>query len=191
MEEFSLIRLAQEGDTLAFRSLFEKNKQPVFSIAFHYLKNAEDAEDVLQDTFIKAYHALHKYSPEKGVNFGCWLNRICVNASIDALRRNKVREAHSLDTEEVVDVRANSPRSNPEKTALDKEIRGKIDQALDKLSPKQRMIFILRHYQEYNTREIAEYMNSTEGSVKKHLFRAVDTIKRRLRRLIMENDYGL
>ena len=91
----------------------------------------------------------------------------------------------------MVDARANSPRSNPEKTALDKEIRGKIDQALNKLSPKQRMIFILRHYQEYNTREIAEYMNSTEGSVKKHLFRAVDTIKKRLRRLIMENDYGL
>jgi RNA polymerase sigma factor (sigma-70 family) len=93
MDELSLIRLAQEGDTLAFRSLFEENKQQVFSIAFHYLKNAEDAEDVLQETFIKAYHALHKYSPEKGVNFGCWLNRICVNASIDALRRNKVRES--------------------------------------------------------------------------------------------------
>ncbi len=191
MEELSLIRLAQEGDTMAFRSLFDENKRQVFSIAFHYLKNAEDAEDVLQDTFIKAYHALGKYSPERGVNFGTWLNRICVNASIDALRKNKVRQAHSLDTEEVVDVPANSSQSNPEKSAVDSQIRQKIDQTLNRLSPKQRMIFILRHYQEFTTREIADYMNSTEGSVKKHLFRAVDTIKKRLRRLVMENDYGL
>ena len=86
---------------------------------------------------------------------------------------------------------ANPGHSNPEKSAQNKEIRATIDRALNGLSPKQRMIFSLRHYQEYTTREIAEYLNLTEGSIKKQLFRAVDTLKKHLRRFIQEDRYGL
>jgi len=191
MDEISLIRRAQEGDGPAFRSLFEGNKQRVFSIAYHYLKNAEDAEDVLQETFVKAYHSLSRYRPEKGINFGGWLNRICVNASIDTLRKNKVRDAESLDAQESLYVPANPGHANPEKSAHDKEIRETINRALNRLSSRQRMIFTLRHYQEFTTREIAESLNLTEGNIKKQLFRAIDTLKKHLRRFILEDGYGL
>jgi RNA polymerase sigma-70 factor (ECF subfamily) len=191
MDETGLIRMAQGGDTGAFRALFEDNRQQVFSLAYHYLKNPEDAEDVLQETFIKAYHSLHRYNPDKGASFRGWLNRICVNASIDALRKSKVRDAYSLDAQEAANVHANPHHSNPEKTAQNKEIREKIDQVLDKLSPKQRMIFVLRHYQEYTTREIADYLNSSEGNIKKQLFRAIEILKKRLKRFILEDGYGM
>jgi RNA polymerase sigma-70 factor (ECF subfamily) len=191
MEEQACIRLAREGDTEAFRALFEGHRERVFSLAYHYLKNQADAEDVMQETFIKAYHGLPGYKPDKGLNFSSWLNRICVNASIDALRKCRRKDIQSLENEEVSKLPSPSHSSNPETSARNREIREKVDQALNKLSPKQRMIFTMRHYQEYSIREIAESMDTTEGSIKKHLFRAVETLKRRLRRFVMEDGYGL
>ena len=84
-----------------------------------------------------------------------------------------------------------SNRLGTERVAGNREVRLRIDQALDRLSPRQRMIFTLRHDLGYTTREIALSVGTTEGSVKKHLFRAVDALKKRLRRLAMENGYEL
>ncbi len=161
------------------------------SLAFRYLRNQADAEDVLQETFIKAFHSLPRYNPDKGLNFSCWLNKICINASIDALRRNKAKGTPVTAVEEAADMPDLSNSSDPERTARNREIRERIDGALDKLSPKQRLIFTLRHYQEYSIREIAEHMETTEGSTKKHLFRAVETLKKRLKRFVMEDGYEM
>ena len=86
---------------------------------------------------------------------------------------------------------ATSHASDPERTARSAEIREKIDQALTRLTPTQRMIFTLRHYQEYTTREIAEAVDSSEGSVKKNLFRAVATMRKHLRKYVLEDGYEL
>jgi len=191
MEEQACVRLAQEGDSESFQVLFDGHRERVFSLAYHYLKNQADAEDVMQETFIKAYHGLPGYKPDKGLNFSSWLNRICINASIDSLRKSRGKDVRALDPEEAANTPAPSNSSDPEKSARNREIRERIDQALNKLSPKQRMIFTLRHYQEYSIREIAEHMESTEGSIKKHLFRAVEMLKKRLRRFVMEDGYEL
>jgi RNA polymerase sigma-70 factor (ECF subfamily) len=191
MDETALIRTAREGDGDAFRTLFDAHNGRVLGLAYKYLRNRADAEDVLQETFVRAYRALGTFDSEKSPDFGVWINRICVNCSIDALRRARRRIAQPLEGEALASLSAGAAEDNPERAARSREIRERIDQALDRLSPRQRMIFTLRHDQGYSIREIARTVESTEGSVKKHLFRAVEALKKKLRRYALEDGYEL
>jgi RNA polymerase sigma-70 factor (ECF subfamily) len=187
MDEQALIGLAQAGQKEAFREIFEVHKKRIFSLAYQYLQNVEDAEDAMQDAFIKAYHSLPKYNRASGVNFSSWLCRISVNTSIDLMRKRKIREASPLEDDAGKTVNSNDSRTNPESAAHSQEIREKIDHVLRRLSPRQRMIFILRHYQEFKIREIAEYLNLSEGNVKRQLFRAIGALKEHLKNFLLEN----
>lgn len=189
MNEKALLLQAREGNKEALRLLFEENKKKIFSLAYYYTKNAEDAEDILQETFIKACRFLNKFNFEDGAGFSPWLYRIGINCSIDYLRRNRKGRGKTLEAESLENISSADADSDPEHIQRHKEIREKVDQVLNILSGQQRMVFVLRHYQELSTKEIAEYMNSSEGSVKKQLFRAVQTLKERLKGLIMENEY--
>ena len=191
MDENTLIRTARNGDETAFRALFDAHSGRIFGLAYRYLRNQTDAEDVLQETFIRAFNALGTYDPGKTAGFGLWINRIGINCSIDALRRGRRRSAEPLEGEFMNTLAAWAPEDDPERVARNREVRLRIDQALDRLSSRQRMIFTLRHDLGYTTREIAQSVGTTEGSVKKHLFRAVEGLKKRLRRLAMENGYEL
>lgn len=191
MDEAALIQTAREGDGDAFRSLFDAHNGRVFGLAYKYLRNRADAEDVLQETFIRAYRSLDTFDPDKGAEFSGWLNRICVNCSIDALRRAKRRSAQPLEGETLNTLPSDSPEDDPERAARGREIRLRVEQALNRLSPRQRMIFAMRHDMGYSIREIAAEVGSTEGSVKKHLFRAVDALKTRLRRYALEDGHEM
>ncbi len=191
MDETALIQTARQGDGDAFRSLFDAHNGRVFGLAYKYLRNRADAEDVLQETFIRAYRSLGTFDPAKGADFGVWLNRICVNCSIDALRRTKRRSAQPLEGETLNTVPSDNPEDDPERAARGREIRLRVEQALNRLSPRQRMIFAMRHDMGYSIREIAAEVGSTEGSVKKHLFRAVDALKTRLRRYALEDGHEM
>lgn len=193
MDELALVRLAKDDDKEALRTLFEENKKRIFALAFQYTKNAEDAEDILQETFIKAYRFLDKFDFQNGLSFSPWLYRIGINCSIDYLRRHRkdMDKSAGMENLELENVSSNDSSSDPEHIHQRKEIREKIDQVLNKLSGQQRMVFILRHYQQLSTREIADYMNTSEGSVKTQLFRAVSAVKESLRGLIMESDYEM
>ena len=193
MDEQAVIESAQNGNTEALRLLFEDNRQKIFSLAYQYVKNVEDAEDILQETFIKAYRSLDKFQSRNGTRFSPWLYRIGINCSIDYLRRNKNRRLKHSDTDDLDNFPSGSGKSSsePEHTRDRKEIREKIDQTLNRLSGRQKMIFILKHYQELTTAEIAEYLDCSEGSVKRQLFRAVQTVKQHLKGLIMEDSYEM
>jgi RNA polymerase sigma-70 factor (ECF subfamily) len=191
MDELALVRLAKDGDKEALRTLFEENKRKIFALAFQYTKNAEDAEDILQETFIKAYRFLDKFDFQNGASFSPWLYRIGINCSIDYLRRHKKDKDKNSEFESLENISSNDADSDPEHVRHRKEISEKINHALNKLSGKQRMVFILRHYQQLSTKEIADYMNASEGSVKTQLFRAVSAVKESLRGLIMEKDYEM
>lgn len=193
MDEQAVIESAQNGNTEALRLLFEDNRQKIFSLAYQYVKNVEDAEDILQETFIKAYRSLDKFQSQNGTRFSPWLYRIGINCSIDYLRRNKNRRLKHSHTDDLDNFSSGSGNSSsePEQTRDRKEIREKIDQTLKRLSDRQKMIFILKHYQELTTAEIAEYLDCSEGSVKRQLFRAVQTVKQHLKGLIMEDSYEM
>jgi len=190
MNEENLVKLAQEGNKEAMRALFDDNKKRIFHLAYQYVKNAEDAEDILQDTFIKTFNSLDKYDNQVGSSFSTWLYRIGINCSIDYLRRNK----KSKDTDGMDDfsnIASHNDDSNPEYKSLIKEAREKIEVFLNRLSAKQRMIFILKHYQQLTTKEIAECMNCSEGSIKKQLFRAVGEMKKHFKNFFTENSYEM
>ncbi len=191
MNERAIVQSAQQGDTEAFRMLFEQNRQRIFSLAFQYTKNAEDAEDILQETFIKTYSFLDKFQIGNDTNFSSWIYRIGINCSIDYLRRKKKRKRDFSDWDSVERTYSDDNHSNPENAARLEELREKISILVEMLSPRQRMVFILKHYQQLSIKEIAELLECSEGSVKKQLFRAISAIKMPLKKLLWEKDYGL
>lgn len=191
MNERAIVESAQQGDTEAFRMLFEQNRQRIFSLAYQYTKNAQDAEDILQETFIKTYNFLDKYQTENDTSFSSWIYRIGINCSIDFLRRKKKRGHDFSDWDSVEKTYSDDDFSNPEHSARLEELREKISILVEMLSPRQRMVFILKHYQQLSIKEIAELLDCSEGSVKKQLFRAISSIKNPLKKLLWEKDYGL
>jgi RNA polymerase sigma-70 factor (ECF subfamily) len=191
MDETILIQTARAGNGDAFRTLFETHSGRVFGLAYKYLRNRSDAEDVMQETFVRAYRSLGTFDAGKGVEFGAWINRICANCSIDALRRAQRRSTMPLEGEALAGLSSGTPEDDPERSTRSREIRERIDRALDKLSPRQRMIFTLRHDMGCSIKEIARTVQTTEGSVKKHLFRAVEALKKRLRCCALEDGYEM
>lgn len=191
MEEREAIRLAQQGNTVAFRHLFDSHKNRIFSLAYQYTKNAQDAEDILQDTFIKAFHALPQFRLQDATNFSSWLNRMGCNCSIDHLRRIKIKRDKYYDSDNLTNEPNDASDSNPERSGQIHEVRKTLEQTLTLLPSRQRMIFILRHYQQLNIKEIAEVLECSEGSVKKQLFRAFSVIRKEFRRLFLEADYEM
>lgn len=193
MDESVLIQSVRKGDREALRILYDQNKQRIFALAYQYTKNCEDAEDILQETFIKAFRSLCRFNIQDGTHFSPWLYRIGINCSLDYLRRNKKRKDKNSKIERghLENISPENDYSDPVERRQKNEIREKIDQILNKLSGQQRMVFVLKHYQQLTIKEIAEYMNITEGGVKKQLFRAVSSIRESLKGLISEINYEM
>jgi RNA polymerase sigma-70 factor (ECF subfamily) len=191
MENRELILSAQQGDQEAFYMLFEKNKKKVFGLAFKYTRNKQDAEDILQNTFIKAFKNLNKFHTQKQTSFSSWLYRIGVNCSIDLLR-DKKRIRNNLSDWEAMDHTNPAGRlADPEKKASREDLKNKIELILEDMPPRQKMAFVLKHYQQLKIKEIAEYMQCSEGSVKKQLFRSMKTLKNSLKNFFWEKEYEM
>jgi len=192
MDENALIQMARAGDAAAWRSLFDAHHLKVFNTAYRFLANRTDAEDVLQETFVRAFRGLDGFDASFAGGFSAWISRIGANCSLDALRRKKkTRETVSLEEDAVSPPSDPNHDADPERSSGNREIRARIEEAMAGLSPKQRLIFTLRHYEGYTTREIAGMIDLTEGSVKTHLFRAVGALRRRLSRVALENRHEM
>jgi len=141
---------------------------------------------------MKVFHSLTKFRFEEATNFSSWVYRIAINCSIDHLRRNnKMKRDRHFNNDGIQREPAAELQTNPEYTGQLREVREKLEQMLGRLSSRQRMIFILRHYQQLNTKEISEFLNCSEGSVKKQLFRAIFSIKKDFRSLFPEASYEM
>lgn len=184
IDEHELVTRAQKGDHTAMEELFMRNKEKIFSLAYRCTGNRQDAEDLLQEIFSRAFLALmkNKFNPRANAAFSTWLYRIGINCSISFLRKNKKHYMNHLEPDEDNDPLDNvdSGDPGPEQSALKQEIRDKVNKGLNTLSAKQRMIFVLRFYQGLQVNEIAQYMKCSEGSVKKQLFRAVSKLREKL-----------
>lgn len=155
------------------------NKEKIFGLAFQYVRNHQDAEDLLQEIFFRAFGSLSGFDPGRGAAFSTWLYRIGINVSINFLRKKKLELKHRQAEENCMS-QQDDCRSDPERQLLSREILESVERCLDELSPRQRMIFILKHFQGLKVREISQVMKCSEGSVKKQLFRAVKRLQGKL-----------
>ena len=187
-EDDELIREAQRGQRGSFDALVRRYDQSVLRLALHMLSNEQDAQDVHQEAFLKAYRHLGNFRFE--CSFYTWLYRIVTNLCLDQLRRRKSRRedpATVLDASgDEMDLMANisddRAMANPARE-LDRKVMGaRINDALDKLTPRERTVFELKHYQGLKLRTIGEMLSTTEETAKNTLFRAT----RKLRASLVE-----
>lgn len=162
-EDENLVLAFKNGDESAFDELYEKYHMPIFTVCFRYTRNEADALDLTQETFIKVYRNLHKFRLQS--KLFTWLYRIAVNTCISFKRKE-----HKLE---------NLPATIPDKRLSGERIGLKIaiDNALGKLPDRQRMAFILRHYDGYTFEEIGRMMGITAGAAKANHHHAVKKLR--------------
>ncbi|HEV2645969.1 MAG TPA: sigma-70 family RNA polymerase sigma factor [Acidobacteriaceae bacterium] len=185
-EDDELIREAQRGERTAFDSLVRRYDQSVLRLALHMLNNEQDAQDVHQEAFLKAYRHLANFRFE--CSFYTWLYRIVTNLCLDHLRRRKSRREDPgtvLDSQgDEMDLMANvsdtRAMANPARELDRKQMGVCINQALDKLTPRERAVFELKHYQGLKLRTIGEMLSTTEETAKNTLFRATRKLRANL-----------
>jgi RNA polymerase sigma-70 factor (ECF subfamily) len=182
LAESDLIRAAQNGDEQAFERLVRTYDQSVLRIALNLLRSPEDARDVYQEAFLRVYRNLHSFRFD--CSFHTWLYRIVTNICLDHLRKRKVRreEAPVIDSiEGPIDrmerVEEESAHANPERSMFNVQLGARIDVALGRLSPRERMVFELRHYQGLRLRNIGDVLGTTEEAAKNCLFRATQKMR--------------
>lgn len=174
--------LWKKGDVNAFEEIIRRYQGKVYATAYRVTGNREDALDVTQEVLVKAYEKISQWEPRG--SFLPWLLRLAVNRSIDYLRKRK-RTSHESLNENIAKISEDESHHivspyNPLELSRAKEIDEKIKNALTKLSKTQQTVFILRHYQGYSLNEIAEHLGCTVGSVKVHLFRALQKLRNEL-----------
>lgn len=177
-----LARKAKGGQLSAFDELVLKYRKNVYAIAFRMTRNHSDADDLAQETFLRAYQALDSYKP--GFEFRTWLYRIAVNASINHLKRKGRRVEMSLEDNAGLDVAASTSSYNPGTGIEEKELREKIETAIQHLPLKLRSVFLLRTFEDLTYEEIAHVLNISKGTVMSRLSRAREKLKIMLREYV-------
>ena len=185
MDENALIEGMTRGDPRAFRELVETYKKKVYYLALDMAGNPVDAEDISQEVFLKVYRSFSTF--RKGAKIGSWLYRVTYNASIDHLRKRGAApepvEDGVLESRSQVDSGLpGTVPSDPAAAAESSQLRDRIDQALEKVSPQEKAVFMLRHYDDLMLKDIAESLGLSIGSVKSYLFRAVRKLQKELGR---------
>ena len=182
-DEKRLIKLAQEGDSRAFEKLVQTYDQRVLALAMQLVGNRDDAQDIYQEVFMRVFKQIHNFRFNS--EFYTWLYRIVVNCAI-TYRKKRNRDYHtSLD--EIADKEKGwqwfpaDTAQPPDKIIINKEIRQKIENSLCLLSLKQRVVFVLRFFQDFKIKEVAQIMGCTEGTVKNYLFRATQKMRKELK----------
>jgi RNA polymerase sigma-70 factor (ECF subfamily) len=168
-----LVARVQNGDKQAFRHLVERYSRSVFKLAFRMTRTEHDAEDVVQESFLRAYRQIHHYRSDS--SFGTWIYRIASNHSLDLLR---ARQRHAVSTGKLPETASSAPSA--ERLVFAGEIRDGIEEAFETLSPQERAAFALRHYEGQSIDEIAEALELTETAAKNSIFRAVQKLRRHL-----------
>jgi RNA polymerase sigma-70 factor (ECF subfamily) len=180
-----LISRAQHGEVVAFEQLVHRYDRTVLAIASRYTRNTEDAQDIYQEVFIRVYRGISSFRFES--KFSTWLYRVVTNVCLSFQRKNRKVEQVPLDEtfEDIETVQAAAATTTygktPEKLYQDVEITERVNNALDELTDKQRLVFVLKHYEGRKLREIAEIMDCAEGTVKKYLFLATRKLRAQLR----------
>ena len=188
LDERCLVVEAQAGSRHAFEELVRRYDRDVLRLALNLMKRPEDARDVYQEAFLKVYRNLHRFRFE--CSFYTWLYRIVTNVCLDQLRRRQARpedqapEASSTHDEGITDFferqKEQRPTLDPERRLLGQEIQMRIATAMELLSPRERVVFEMKHYQGLKLRAIGDALGTTEETVKNSLFRATRKLRSQL-----------
>ena len=184
--EAELIRAAQAGSRTAFDSLVLRYDQAVLRLALHVSGSETDAQDIVQEAFLKAYRYIGNFRFECA--FYTWLYRIVTNVSLDLMRRRKTRREDSTtftdESGQTIDLLGNvsdeRAMANPDRELERKEMSQRIQAAMEKLSPRERMVFEMKHHHGMRLRAIGEVLNTTEETAKNTLFRATRKLRAEL-----------
>ncbi len=172
---------AKAGDKDAFRVLVERHSRPLFRLAYRMTGNEQDAEDVVQDSFLRAYRQLSRFDGR--ASFGTWVHRIATNRSLDLMRSRERRCERTQPMEPERDgvlLSAPSPAPSPERTALSGEVRERIATAMEDLSAAERAAFVLRHFEKMKIEDVSRHLGCGQGAAKNTVFRAVRKLRRAL-----------
>jgi len=168
----ALIARVQKGEIAAFSLIVKKYRERLFSIIYNLTSNREDAADLTQEAFIKAFSSIPRFRNKS--NFYTWLYRIAINTTLSHLKKNRYKQFYSLEKmdeefsqSELVEILA--AKTNSDKSTLLNELQEKLNEALQKLSLKHRTVVILHEIEEMSHQEIAQITNSTEGTVRSRL----------------------
>jgi RNA polymerase sigma-70 factor, ECF subfamily len=182
-QDRSLVREAQGGNQAAFAQLVRTYDQTVLRLALHLTGSESDAQDIHQEVFLKVYKKLDGFRFE--CSFATWIYRIVTNVCLDHLRRSRVRKrngAIDLNNDVLNQLSDDRPSNNPEQRLLGGELSAQILGALKRLTPRERMVFDLKHFHGLTLRNVSEILNTSEGSVKMTFFRATRKLRFHLSR---------
>jgi RNA polymerase sigma-70 factor (ECF subfamily) len=178
----SLVRAAQRGDQDAFEQLVRTYDQSVLRLAMNLLRSPEDARDVYQEAFLRVHRNLPSFRFD--CSFHTWLYRIVTNICLDQLRRRKVRkeepavvETSEGEIDRMESFEEESAAANPERMTWNRELGQRISGALEELTPRERMVFELRHYQGLRLRNIGDILGTSEEAAKNCFFRATQKMR--------------
>lgn len=175
MQESEIIRSVLDGHTAEFSLLVKAHEAAVFRIVMGFLHQKEDAEDITQEVFVKAFQSLDSFAGRS--SFSTWLYRIAIHTSLNELKKRKRKRIWSMALEMF---QFPSSNKDPEQELTGKSEQELIRKAIDTLPAKQRMAFILSRYEELPQREVAQIMELSEGAVEQLLIRARDNLKKNL-----------
>lgn len=188
LTDAAFVARARSGDADAYRVLVERHSRALFRLAFRMTGNESDAEDVVQESFLRAYRQLGKFGER--ASFGTWLYRIASNCSLDLVRSRKRRSerivANDPDMDELRDPMLNLPATGPtpERSALSTEVRERVAEAMNDLSATERTAFVLRHFEGMCIEDVSRVLDCQPGAAKHSVFRAVQKLRRALEPLV-------
>jgi len=177
LDDNALIDKFLAGDSKAFNILVEKYKRKIYLTAYRLLGNYEDARDITQEVIIKMYNELKNFRRESSIY--TWLYRITTNLSLNELNKRKIR--NFFDFDEVEEWLFKDEKQSPELSYRENELSNKIQEAINKLPEKQRIVFTLRYYDGLSYEEISEILGTSVGALKANYFHAVNKLQKELK----------
>ena len=178
--DLAIVAKARLGDADAFRALVERHSRPLFRLAFRMTGNQQDAEDVVQESFLRAWRQLGRF--DERASFGTWLYRIATNCSLDAMRGRKRRPIATDVEDPALALPSGDP--TPERVAMSGQVRERVAEAMDELSDSERTAFVLRHFEGMRIEEVSRVLGCQPGAAKHSVFRAVQKLRRALEPLL-------
>lgn len=181
-EQKELVNRILSGDTLAFEEFIQMHRNQIYAVAYKLVGNKEESLDITQEVFVKIYYSLKKWDGK--ANLSSWIHRIVVNHTIDVLRKDSRRRmlyAKEEQRKSTAKPRFVEMDKLPSKDLYLKELRTRLNRAANKLSKMQKRIFFLKYYNDLTINEIGDILHCSQGTIKKHLNRALKNMRRYLK----------